>query len=470
MGFVISVLSKILLICVVATILLLGYVKAPPDKAYVISGVCKKPRLLIGRAGLKIPFFERIDKIDLGAIQIDVKTKTAVPTSDYINVNVDSTVTVKIGSKPEDISLALQNFLNISRYEIGDKVKDLLEGNIREIVGQMPLTAMVSDRKAFAQKVQENAVPDLEKFGLELVSFNVQNFQDDNGVIENLGIDNVEQIRKQAAIAKSNAQREIAIASAADMKKANDAQAEAETAMAQKNAEVAIKKSELKKETDTQQAIADAAYEIQKNEQEKAIKVSQTNAEIAQREREVELKAREIELKEKELDAIVRKQADAEKYKIEKEAEADLVKRQKEAEAKAYEIEQQAKAQKAKADADKYSAEQEAEGIRAKGLAEAEAIEKKAEAMSKMENAAVIEMVLNALPEMTAAAAAPLANIDNMTVYGSDAGSKLVGDVMQTTNQVFEGLKANGVDVSSMLAGFIGGKAAQKEMVIEEKE
>lgn len=325
----------------------------------------------------------------------------------------------------------------------------------------MPLTAMVSDRKAFAQKVQENAVPDLKKFGLELVSFNVQNFQDDNGVIENLGIDNVEQIRKQAAIAKSNAQREIAIASAADMKKANDAKAEAETAMAQKNAG----KSELKRETDTQQAVADAAYEIQKNEQEKAIKVSQTNAEIAQREREVELKAREIELKEKELDAIVRKQADAEKYKIEKEAEADLVKRQKEAEAKAYEVEQQAKAQKAKADADKYSAEQEAEGIRAKGLAEAEAIEKKAEAMSKMENAAIIEMVLNALPEMTAAAAAPLANIDNMTVYGSDAGSKLVGDVMQTT-----GLKANGVDVSSMLAGFIGGKAAQKETVIEEKE
>lgn len=462
-GGILSVGVPVILVIGLGLVVLMnGYVKAPPDKAYVISGVCKKPRMLIGRAGLKIPFFERLDKIDLGAIQIDVKTKSAVPTSDYINVNVDSTVTVKIGSRPEDVELALQNFLNVSRAEIGDKVKDLLEGNIREIVGQMPLTAMVSDRKAFAQKVQENAVPDLEKFGLELVSFNVQNFQDDNGVIENLGIDNVEQIRKKAAIAKSDAQREIAIAEAANVKKANDAKAEAETAMAQKNAEVAIKKSELKKQTDTQQAVADAAYDIQKFEQEKAVKVSQTNAEIAQREREVELKTREIELAERELDAKTKKVADAKAYEVAKKAEADLIKRQKEAEAEAYEIEQQAKAQKAKADADKYTALQAAEGIRAKGLAEAEAIEKKAEAMSKMEKAAVIEMVLNTLPEMTAAAAAPLANIDTLTVYGSDGGSKMVGDVMQTTNQVFEGLKANGIDVSSMLAGFLGGKAAQE--------
>lgn len=463
-GGILSVVIPVILIIGLGLVVLMnGYVKAPPDKAYVISGVCKKPRMLIGRAGLKIPFFERLDKIDLGAIQIDVKTKSAVPTADYINVNVDSTVTVKIGSKPEDVELALQNFLNVSREEIGNKVKDLLEGNIREIVGQMPLTAMVSDRKAFAQKVQENAVPDLEKFGLELVSFNVQNFQDDNGVIENLGIDNVEQIRKKAAIAKSDAQREIAIAEAANVKKANDAKAEAETAMAQKNAEVAIKKSELKKQTDTQKAVADAAYEIQKNEQEKAIKVSQTNAEIAQREREVELKAKEIELKERELDAVVRKQADAEKYRIEKESEAELIKRQKEAEAQAYEVEQQAKAQKAKAEADKFSAEQEAEGIKAIGLAEAEAIEKKAEAMAKMEDAAIIEMVLKVLPQMTAAAASPLANVDNMTIYGSDGGSKMVGDVMQTTNQVFEGLKANGIDISSLLKGFLNKQNQSKE-------
>ena len=467
MDFIFNVLGigipAILAIIVIVALLKAGYVKAPPDMAYLISGIQKEPRVLIGKAGIKVPFFERIDKLHLGAIQIDVKTSSAVPTAEYINIKVDSYVNVKIDSSPEGLKLAAQNFLNTDRMAIAAKIQDLLEGNIREIVGQMKLTEMVNDRKTFAAKVQENVIPDLQNFGLTLISFNVQNFTDDNNVIDNLGIDNVEQIRKQAMIAKSDAQREIAIAEAENVKKANDAKADADTAMAQKNAEVAIRKSELKRETDTQKAVADAAYEIQKNEQAKSIKVSETNAQIAQREREVELKAKEIELKERELDAVIRKQADAEKYKIEKQAEADLIKRQREAEARAYEIEQEAKAQKAKADADKYSAEQQAAGIAAVGTAEATAIEKKAEAMAKMNDAAIIEMVLHAMPEITAAAAAPLSKVGNITMYGDGNSAKLVGDVMNSSNQVFEALKAQGVDVPALLSGFFAGKAGSKE-------
>ena len=209
-GFIVPALAVIALIIIVSC----GYVKAPPDMAYIISGIRKKPRVMIGRAGVKIPFFERLDKLSLGAVQIDVKTRTAVPTAEYINVRVDSTVAVRVGRTDEMIALAAQNFLNINRETIGSKINDLLEGNVREIVGQMKLTEMVSDRKAFSDKVQANVVPDLAKFGLELVSFNVQNFSDEGGVIDNLGIDNVEQIRKGAAIAKSNAQREIAVAEA----------------------------------------------------------------------------------------------------------------------------------------------------------------------------------------------------------------------------------------------------------------
>ena len=224
-------------IVVIAVIILfcLGYVKAPPDQAYVISGMMKKPRILIGRAGFKVPFFERLDKLALGAIQIDVKTASSVPTAEYINVRVDSNVNVKIGQTPEMLELACQNFLNVKRDIINQKIRDLLEGNIREIVGSMKLTEMVSDRKAFSEKVQENAVPDLARFGLELISFNVQNFVDDNGVIDNLGIDNVEQIRKKAAIAKSDAQREIAIAEAENAKTANDAKVKAAEEIAVRN-------------------------------------------------------------------------------------------------------------------------------------------------------------------------------------------------------------------------------------------
>ena len=259
----------VLIVAFVIIILCSGYVKAPPDVAYIISGMHKKPRILIGRAGIKIPFFERLDKLALGAIQIDVKTSSAVPTAEYINVKVDSTVSVRVGQEEGMIEIAAQNFLNVPRHEIATKINDLLEGNIREIVGQMKLAEMVNDRKAFSEKVQENAVPDLQRFGLELVSFNVQNFSDDNDVIVNLGIDNVEQIRKDAAIAKSNAQREIAIAEAANAKVANDAKVQAAEEIAKRNNDLAIKQATLKQEADTKKAQADAAMSIEAENQRK---------------------------------------------------------------------------------------------------------------------------------------------------------------------------------------------------------
>ena len=163
-SILLSVLPFVLIAVLVIILFAAGYVKAPPDMAYIISGAHKKPRILVGKAGFKIPFFERLDKLSLGAIQIDVKTGSAVPTAEYINVRVDSTVSVRVGQTDEMIGLAAQNFLNVTRDEIARKINDLLEGNIREIVGQMKLTDMVSDRKLFSEKVQENAVPDLARY------------------------------------------------------------------------------------------------------------------------------------------------------------------------------------------------------------------------------------------------------------------------------------------------------------------
>lgn len=478
MGSIISTVLPFLIpaVIVIAVIVVLcsGYLKAPPDMAYLISGVGKKPRILIGKAGIKIPFFERVDRLFLGAIQIDVKTSSSVPTAEFINVKVDSYVNVRVGQTDEMMALAAQNFLNSDRDTIGQKVRDLLEGNIREIVGQMNLTDMVSDRKAFSEKVQENAVPDLARFGLELISFNVQNFSDENGVINDLGIDNIEQIRKAAAIAKSDAQREIAIAEAENAKQANDAKVKAAEEIAARNNDLAIKQAQLQKEADTQKAIAAAAMEIEAENQRKARGVAATNADIAKAEREAELKKQQIELKERELDALVRKQADADKYAAEKKAEADLVARQKKAEADRYEQEQKAEAEKfaalqraeaakAEADAIKYKAMAEAEGIAAVGAAEAEAIDKKAEAQKKMGEASILEMYFDMLPKAVANAAAPLTNVDSITMYGDSNSSKMVGDVMTTTNQIIEGLSKNGIDLKAMLNGFIGGKAAQSE-------
>ena len=466
--FILIAVGVIILIAIIAS----GYVKAPSDKAYVITGPRKNPKIFIGKAGIKIPFIDRLDTLDLSLIPIDVRTANYVPTTDYIDVKVNATVNAKISSSEQGLALAATHFLNKNGQEIGSIVRETLEASVREIIGDMKLEDMVTNRQAFTEKVMETAVPDLAKLGLEIVSFNVQDFIDKNGVIENLGVDNVVRIQKKAAISRAESEKEIAVAKAKAAQEANDAQAAAQEEIAQRNAQLESKKANLKKEVDTQMAQADAAQSIEAENQRKLRDVAATDANIAKAEREAELKKKLIELKEYELDAVVRKQAEADKYAAEQRAEADKIARQNKADADRYEAErdaeakkfaaaQAAEAMKLEADAKKYAALAEAEAIAAKGLAEAEAIEKKAEAQKKMGEASVLEMYFDVLPQIVANAAAPLTNVDKITMYGEGNSAKMVGDVMSTTNQVMEGLADAGIDVKALLSGFMGGKAAQ---------
>ena len=498
----ITLFLPIILIIAAIVIIATGYLKAPPDVAFIISGVRKKPRVLVGKAGVRIPFFERVDKLALGAIQIDVKTKSSIPTAEYINVKVDSTVAVRVGKDPEMIALAAQNFLNVNRDTIATKINDLLEGNIREIVGQMKLTEMVSDRKSFSEKVQANVVPDLAKLGLELVTFNVQNFVDDNNVIDNLGIDNVEQIRKSAAIAKSNAQREIAIAEAENAKEANDAKVQAAEEIAKRNNDLAIKQAELKKEADAKKAQADAALAIEAENQRKIQEVATADANLARQEKEIELKAREVEIKERALEAEIKKTAEAKKYAEQQEAdarlyatqkaaEADLFERQRLAEAAKIEAEKKAEAdlalananaaaKKALAEAVKAEGEAVAAAEKAKGLAEAEAIRAKAEAEAKgmMEKAAALkeygdaakqQMELDAikvlyeqLPAIAEAIGAGYSGA-NIHLIGNDSG-QLAGNMMSNITQIVEGFKGStGIDPTAVISGMLGSKIVKKD-------
>ena len=440
-----------ILIALFLLLLALGYLKAPPDTAYIISGLGKR-RILIGRAGWRVPFFERVDKMSLKVMQVDVKTSEAVPTNEFINVSVDGVANIKISSNPELLKRAAESLLGMKQTELISLVTQVLEGNMREIVGSVGLKEMVQDRQGVAKKITENVVPDMEKLGIEVVNFNIQNFKDSAGTIENMGIDNVEQIRKNAQIAKANAQRDIAIATSKAQEEANAIKVEAEKKIAEQNAQLAVQQGDMKVLADTKRAEADAAYSIQQESQRKTIEVAKTNADIARREKEAELAEKEIALKERQLDADVKKAADAKKYQAEREAEAMLIRRQREAEAQKYEALQQAEAKKAEADAARYAMEQEAEGIRARGLAEAEAIEKKAEAQKRMGEASIIEMYLSALPEVVKNAAAPLAQTDKIVMYGDGNSSKLVRDVMNSSNQILEGLKeATGVDLSDLM-------------------
>ena len=481
---VIGVIVAAIAAVVIVSIGVMSYVKAPPDQAYIISGPHKEPKVICGKAGFRIPFVERLDRLYLGAIGVDVKTRSAVPTAEYINVFVDANVNIKICQEPEYMKIAAKNFLNQDRDTISMKAQEVLEGNMREIVGQMKLTEMVSDRQKFAKMVLENAAPDMMGLGLEIISFNVQNFKDENGVIDDLGIDNVEQIKKNAAIAKSDAKREIAIQEAENQRKANEAEVAAATQIAEQNNALEIRSSELKTQSEMKRASADMAYDIQKADRKKELDVAKTNSEIAKTEREVELQTQKIALKEKELDALVRKEADAKLYAAQQAAEADLIKRQKEAEALAYEEIQRAKAAKEsavlEAEARKMMAEAEliqaqkeaegiaakaqaeAEGIRAKGIAEAEGIDKKAEAQKKMGEASVLEMYFNAMPLIAQAVASPLANVDKITMYGEGNQAKLINDITNTMNQIMSGVKdSTGIDLNTVMASYLANKLSE---------
>ncbi|MBQ6173925.1 MAG: flotillin family protein [Clostridia bacterium] len=435
-----------------------GYLKAPPDTAFIISGLGKR-RILIGKAGWRFPFLERVDRLSLQVMSVDVKTSEAVPTNEFINVMVDGVANVKVSSDPKLLERAAEALLNMKQSQVVAMVTQVLEGNMREIVGSVGLKEMVQDRQGVAKKVAENVIPDMEKLGIELVNFNIQNFRDNAGTIENMGIDNVEQIRKNAQIAKANAQRDIAIASAHAQEEANAVKVEADKKIAEQNAALSVQQAEMQIRADTKKAEADAAYSIQQENQRKTIEVTRTNADIARREKEAELAEKEVAIRERKLDAEVRKAADARKYQAEREAEADLARRQRDADAKKYEALQEAEARKAQAEAARFAMEQEAEGIRAKGLAEAEAIEKKAEAQRKMGEASILEMYLAALPEVVRNAAAPLAQTDKIVMYGEGNSARLVKDVMQSSNQIIDGLKeSTGIDLAALIAGFTGGR------------
>lgn len=463
-------------------ILLIGYVKAPPDQAFIISGLKKDGKILIGRAGVRIPFLERLDKLYLGQMTVDIKTELSVPTNDFINVNVDAVAKVRIHHTDEGIKLAAKNFLNKRGDEITLDLQDSLQGNMREIIGTLSLKEINTDRDSFSDQVMLKASKDMEKLGIEILSCNIQNVTDENGLIKDLGADNTSLIKRNAAIAKAQADRDVAIAQAEADKDSNDARILSETEIEERNNELEIKKAELKTISDAKRAEADASYKLEQEEQNKRVETATVNAQIARAERESELRRQEVEVEKQKLDAVVRAQADAERYKQEQIAQAQLFTRQKDAEAKLYEDKQLALAEKTRSEAERFSKEQQAEGtralglaeadaIRAKALAEAEGIDKKAEAMQKYGEAAIIEIVMAAMPEIAKNVAAPLSKVDKITMYGEGNSAKLIEDIVKGTSQVTEGVSAGmGIDLKALVSGFLGGKVSQSDSDIIDKK
>lgn len=479
-GIAIGVAALLLIILFAAS-----YVKTSPNVALVVSGwPSKKPRFLVGTGGFRLPGLQKVDRLYLGQLSVDIKAQR-IPTKDFINVDVDAVAKVRIN--PAMLDTAAANFLGEGPSQIAAELKDSLEGNMREIVGTQELKSLNLDRDGFSNQIQSKAAADMEKLGIEILTCNIQSITDEKGLIQDLGADNTYMIKKNASINKANAERDIAKAEAAAKQDANDARVAAETKIAERNTELAIKQAELRSQSDAQRAVADAAYKIQEQEQLKAINIKTVDAEAAkqvriqERQKEInartieaqvekakkeqELKEQEVAIREKMLQAEIAKQAEADKFKKETDASAELEQRKRKAEAEAYEAEMTAKAIRAKAEAQLFAAQQEAEGIavkgkaeaaaiEAKGKAEAVAMEKKAEAYNKYNGAAMAEMAIKVLPEVAAQVAKPLTTIKDIHVYGTNGSEAagLSGNVPVVMAQAMETIKsATGVDLQSIM-------------------
>ena len=491
LGTILGILPIVLVVGLIVFVLCTGYVKAPTNEAYIISGLAKEPRVLIGRAGIKIPFFERKDWMKIQQISIDIKTNGYVPTLDFIGVDIDAIAKVHViterdvtvnekgewlpGIKGDDNTprithamavAAMKNFVNMGVDQIAAALTESLQGNMREIIGTQSLKQLCNDRKGFGDQVQEKAQKDMNALGIYIASCNIQKITDKEGLIIALGQDNMSKIQKDASIAKAQSDAEVAKAKAKADEEANEARIAADMAIEQQNHDFEMKKQQLKIEEDEKKAQADAAYEIQQEEQRKTIEINKVNADIAKQDKEIELRRKEAEAEEERLNATIRKKADAEKYAKEKAAEADLFERQRNAEAELFEEEKKAAAELAKAKADAEAELERAKGIKAvgeaeaaaielRGLAEAKAMNEKAEAMKKYGQAALTEMVVGILPEMARAIAEPIASVDKISIIDSGNGngansmySMVAGGLQQTIEAVKE---TTGLDLTEIM-------------------
>ena len=291
MGFIIAAAVA----AAVTAFCFLCYKKAPPTQAIVVTGFgLSRPKVVCGRGVFVLPIVQRADRLNMRLLKIDVKTpETGVKTKEGVSLWLDSVVTVQVYSENSTVSdeevrnagyddirkyinsrqqAAISNFLGMDEAHINEKINDVLQGNLREIVSEMTVDQILTNRKQMAVSVVENARPDLAKMGLEVVTFNVQDVKDavdamghNHGVIEAIGVEQEELVKKRASIAKAEAERDVSCAKAAAAMAANEKEIEAQTAIAQRNNELELAKSKLKAEADKAAADANAAGMIQTN-------------------------------------------------------------------------------------------------------------------------------------------------------------------------------------------------------------
>src|SRR5437016_4280388 len=455
---------------VVATLMLLTvfarlYRKAGPHEALVVYGF-RGTRIVKGRGTVIFPMIENWHELSLELMSFDVAPQQDLYTRQGVAVTVEAVAQIKVKSDPESILTAAEQFLTKSDEEREGLIRLVMEGHLRGIIGQLTVEEIVKQPEMVGDRMRATCADDMNKMGLEVISFTIKEVRDKNEYITNMGRPDIARIKRDADVAAAEAERDTAIKRAEAQRAAAVAKAQAdqervlaETQSQAKQAEsqrdLEIKKATYQETIKKQQAQADKAYEIQTNIMLQQVVAEQVKVQQVQKEQEIKVQEAEIQRREKELIATVLKPAEVERQRIETLAEAEKQRLMAEAEGHASSIRQQGEA--------------EAEIIFKKGEAEAKAMNVKAEAFQEYNQAAVIDKLLTGLPEVVKALVSPLANVDRITVVSTGNGdaaglNKITGDLTKMAAQVpalFETL--TGMNMGDMLGKVrqIGDKAAK---------
>jgi flotillin len=446
-------------LCVLGCMLLMSglarlYRKAGPHEALIVYGL-GGTHVVVGHGKVVFPMVQICRELSLELMSFDVAPQQDLYTKQGVAVTVEAVAQIKVKSDKESILTASEQFLTKSAAEREGLIRLVMEGHLRGIIGQLTVEEIVKQPEMVSERMRSTCADDMNKMGLEVISFTIKEVRDKNEYILNMGKPDVARIKRDADVAGAEAERDTAIRRALATREAAVAKAQAdqervlaETVSLAKQAEaqrdLEVKRAQFLEVTKRQQAQADKAYDIQTNIMQQQVMAEQVKIQQVEKEQQVKVQEAEINRREKELIATVLKQAEIERQRIETLAAAEKQRLMVEAEGHASSIRQQGEA--------------EAEIIFKKGDAEARAMNVKAEAYQEYNQAAVYDKLLTSLPEVVKAMAAPLANVDKITVVSTGNGdatgmNKITGDLTKMAAQVpalFETL--SGMSLTDLLS------------------
>jgi len=427
--------------------------KAGPHQALIVYGF-RGPRVIKGRGTFVLPMLENCRELSLELMSFDVAPQQDLYTMQGVAVTVEAVAQIKVKSDPESIQTAAEQFLTKTDQNREALIRLVMEGHLRGIIGQLTVEQIVKEPEMVGDRMRNTCAADMNKMGLEVISFTIKEVRDKNEYISNMGRPDIARIQRDADVATAEAERDTAIRRAGAQREAAIAKAHADqervlaetlslTKQAEAQRDLEIKKAEYLETTKRQQAQADKAYEIQTNVMQQQVVAEQVKIHQIEKEHEILVQDAEIQRRERELVATVLKPAEVERRRIETLASAQKQKLMSEAEGQASAIRAQGEA--------------EAEITFKKGEAEAKAMNVKAEAYQEYNQAAVVDKLISMMPEIVRALAAPLQNVDKITIVstgGDTAGmNKITGDMAKMAAQIpalFETL--SGMQMSELFA------------------